>query len=262
MRFLLAILLLLPAAALAQSRPTFAANGNTTVTTAAGGSNCTPSTTNLGSVGATDIIFLVAVSEAQAISLNTANNFVELSGSPQTAYVTQGVNPGITVAVYWVRGSSWTSAPVVASTADHTTCALHRFAGVYETGTPWPTPGAGNDSATNDTSGSIPSGGSTGSAENFLVVLIQGSSYNGTSAAQCSGWTNANLSNITERFDSTNTIGYGGGHCVATGEYSSNGDYGTTTVTLAQTTFKGAYSIALKPGTDPVGSGGMMGFWP
>jgi hypothetical protein len=255
---LLTILLLVPTAALAQSRPTFAANGNTTVTAAT--TTCTPSTTNLGGVGATDIILLVATSENEAISLSTANNFVEVTNSPQSAG-TAATDPGHRLAVYWVRGSSWTSAPVVADSGNHTTCALHRFSGAYETGDPWAVTAGGNDSAANDTSGTIPSG-STGSAENFLIVLIQGSSYNATDTAQCSGWTNSNLANITEQFDSTNTSGLGGGHCMATGEYSSNGDYGSTTVTLAQTTYKGAMSIALKPGTDPAGSGGMMGFWP
>ena len=266
MRRLLLLLALVPGLAWAQSRPTFANNGNTAVT--AGTGTCTPATTTLGTVGPNDIIFLVATGEGDGVggtlALTTANNFAAvgtaISVDPDADALEE--NPELDMMVWWVRGSSWTAAPVVTDSGDHTSCALHRFSGAYETGNPWAVYATGNDSAANDTSGVVPSPGTTGSAENFLIVLIQGTSNNATGTTNCASWTNSNLANITEVFDSSNTSGLGSGHCVATGEYSLNGDPGSTTVTLGATTYKAAWAIALKPGTDPVGSGGMMGFWP
>jgi hypothetical protein len=78
-------------------------------------------------------------------------------------------------------------------------------------------------------------------------VLINTSSFNGNSTAAFSAWTNADLGSITERTDNTNTAGLGGGHGLATGTRVTAGAYGNTTVTLANTSFKGAMSIALEP---------------
>jgi hypothetical protein len=197
------------------------------------------------SMQSNDVCLLVVSSENQAITLTTANGFAELtSWSPQSAG-TAATDPASRLAVYWKRTVGGDSAPVVADSGNNTEGVIHCFSGVTTSGNPWDTGAGGNDSAANDTTGNIP--GSTTSMNNDLVVLIESSSFNGTSAAQCSGWANVNLANITERQDNTNTAGLGGGSCMATGELATAGPYTTTTVTLANTTFKGAMSVALKP---------------
>lgn len=202
------------------------------------------------SMAANDVCLLVVESENQAISLTTANGFVQVpTWSPQFAG-TAATNPASRLAVFWKRTVGGDAAPVVADSGNHTTARIHCFSGVATSGNPWDTGAGGNDGGANDTSGTIP--GSTTTVNNALVVLITSTSFNGTSTAQCSGWTNASLTSLTERTDNTNTINLGGGHCLATGVKTTAGAYANTTVTLANTSFKGAISLALRPG--PPGS--------
>lgn len=203
-----------------------------------------------GTMVAGDVCLLVVSSENQAITLTTANGFVEIpTWSPQSAG-TAATNPASRLAVFWKRTVGADASPVVAASGNNTEGVIHCFSGVINTGNPWDTGAAGNDSAANDTTGTIP--GSTTTVANDLVVLITSTSNNATSTTNCSGWTNANLASITERQDNSNTAGLGGGSCMATGTKVAAGAYTTTTVTMAATTFKGAMSLALKPPQLPV----------
>ncbi len=195
---------------------------------------------------ANDIALLVVESENQAISLSSAQGFVEVGAQANKAAGTAATNPANRIAVYWKRltGPTDVTAPTVADSGDHQTGQIHIFRGCKTTGNPWNVFAEGNDGGVNDTSGSIP--GATTTAADCLVVLICGSSFNGTSTVQFSAWTNADLASLTERTDNTNTTGLGGGHGMATGEKASAGAYGATTVTLANTSFKGTMSIALE----------------
>lgn len=194
---------------------------------------------------ANDICLLAVESENEAIGLATANGFVEVpTWSPQSGG-TAATNPASRLALFWKRAVGGDTAPVVTDAGNHTTGQVHCFSGVITSGNPWDTGAGGNDGGANDTTGTIP-GATTASAET-LVVLITSTSFNGTSTANCSAWTNADLTSLTERTDNTNTAGLGGGHCLATGVKTTAGAYATTTVTLASTTFKGAISLALKP---------------
>ena len=67
-----------------------------------------------------------------------------------------------------------------------------------------------------------------------------------SSSAQLSGWTNSNLTSLTERVDGGTTSGNGGGFGVATGVKATAGAYGTTTATLSTSSVQGRMSIALK----------------
>jgi len=195
-------------------------------------------------MAANDVCLLVVTSENEPISLSSSQGFVEVPWSPQSAG-TAATDPASRLAVFWKRTVGGDTAPTVADSGDNTEGQIHCFSGVITSGDPWDTGAGGNDGGANDKSGTIP--GSTTTVANTLVVLIISSSYNGNSTAQFSGWANADLANITERADNTNTAGLGGGHGMATGEKAAAGAYGTTTVTLANTSYKGAISIALKP---------------
>jgi len=192
-----------------------------------------------------DIALLVAESENETISLSSAQGFVQVTNSPQGAG-TAATNPANAIAVYWKRidlvGGG--TAPTVGDSGNHTTCQIHIFRGVKLTGDPWNITAGGNDGGSNDTTAVIP--GATTTASNCLVAIIEGTSFNGTSTEQCGAATNADLANITERSDNTHTVGLGGGHCLITGEKASAGAYTDTTLTLANTSFKGAMSIALE----------------
>lgn len=196
-------------------------------------------------MAANDVCLLAVTSENEAISLTTANGFVQVpTWSPQSAG-TAATDPGSRLALFWKRTVGGDSAPVVADSLNNTEGVIHCFSGVTTSGNPWDTGAGGNDSAANDTTGTIP--GSTTTVDNTLVVLVTSTSNNATSTTNFSGWTNANLANITERQDNSNTAGLGGGSGMATGEKATAGSYTTTTVTLAATSFKGAISLALKP---------------
>jgi len=241
---------------------TFQANGNTTVTASTG--TCTPATTTLGTIDTNDIVLVVACGEGDGVggtlALTTANSFAlvtstgvtnPLSTDPDADALEE--NPEIDCAVWWRRGPG--SMPVITDSGDHTTCAAHRFAGAVTSGDPWDVAESGNDSAANDTSANIP--GDTTTVTNTLVVLIQGTSNNGTSTANCGAVTNADLGSITERFDSSSTTGLGGGHCIITGTKASASSYTTSTLTLSATTYKAAFSIALKPEPPPACTAGL-----
>lgn len=194
---------------------------------------------------ANDVCLLAVESENQAIALTTANGFVQVPAwSPQSAG-TAAVDPASRLALYWKRTLGGDAAPVVADSGNHTTAQIHCFSGVVTSGDPWDAGAGGNDGGANDATGTVP--GATTTSPETLVVLIASDSRNANSTANCSAWTNADLTSLTERTDNTNTAGLGGGHCMATGVKATAGTYATTTVALATTSYKGAISLALKP---------------
>lgn len=224
--------------------PTYKGSGTFT---AAIGAITVPMPTGGAAPAANDILLCVCTSENEAISLSTANGFVEIPASPQFAG-TAATNPASRLAVFWKRAVGGDAAPVMADSGNHNDGQIHCFAGCKTTDDPWDpaTPVGGNDGGGNDTNfSSIP--GATTTLVDCLVVVICSSSFNGTSTAEFSAWTNANLTTLTERADNTNTAGLGGGHGLITGGFAGPGAYGVTGVTLANTSFKGAISIALAP---------------
>jgi hypothetical protein len=238
MKRLLAIIFVLLFASRAYgAMPTYVGSGTMTAVQA----DCTPGTP-AGFV-ANDILLFVVEDEngTAGLVLQTANGFAEVTNSPQGAG-TANTNPAQNLAVFWKRAVGSDSMPVAdfnVGTTNRLTCQIHVFRGVKTSGNPWDVTAGGNDGGANDTSAVIP--GATTTASNTLVVLIQGSSFNGASSTtECGAATNADLTNITERTDETNTNGLGGGHCLITGEKASAGTYGDTTLTLANTSFKGA----------------------
>lgn len=205
---------------------------------------------------ADDIALLVVESENQTISLSSAQSFVEVLNSPQGTGAA-GSAGSTRLAVYWRRLSGAAdTAPTIADAGDHVTGQLHVFRGVVTSGDPWNVTAGGVDT-TSDTSGSIP--GTTTTVDDCLVVLLCSSSRNGTGTAEFSGYTNADLANILERTDNTNTVGLGGGHGMATGEKASAGAYGVTAVTLANASLKAMLSIALKGAPTAVTGSGALG---
>jgi hypothetical protein len=225
--------------------PTFKAAGTFT---AGSGAITPPYPTGGGAPVANDIAILVVESENQAISLTTPNGFEEMGAQANKAAGTAAVDPASRLAVYWKRCAGSDAAPVVAAPGNHATARIYLFSGCKISGNPWNVYAEGNDGGANDLTGVIP--GATTTVASCLVFLICTSSYNSTQTTEfgtTAFWANANLANIVERGDNTNTIGLGGGHGSATGEKATAGAYVDTTVSLAHTSYKGAMSIALEP---------------
>jgi len=225
--------------------PTFKAAGTFTAGT---GAITPPYPTGGGAPALNDIAILVVESENQVISLTTPNGFAELGAQANKAAGTAAVDPASRLAVYWKRCAGGDSAPVVAAPGNHATARIYLFSGCKTSGDPWNVYAEGNDGGANDLTGVIP--GATTTIADCLIFLICTSSYNSTQTTELGTtafWTNANLANIVERGDNTNTAGLGGGHGSATGEKAGAGAYVATTVSLAHTSYKGAMSIALEP---------------
>lgn len=229
--FFLLFFILIPFPAWSATPPTFSATG----TVASANGSITPSwpTHQIG-----DIALLIVETDNQAVTLSSnASNFVEVSSSPQ------GV-AGTRLTVFWTRATSASMTnPTVADSGNHQIAQIITFRGVLATGNPWDVI-TGNTTSTSSTSFTIP--GATTTADNTLVVTIV-SNGNDTTTAQASGWTNSNLTSLTERTNVNTTSGNGGGFSVATGIKTTAGNYGNTTGTLLNSSTQARMSLALKP---------------
>ena len=189
-----------------------------------------------------DVALLVVETANQAVTLSTPAGFVEVTNSPQGTGTAAGT-AATRLAVYWKRATSSAEAnPTVADSGNHQIATIITFRGVIASGNPWDVT-AGNVASSASTAVSIP--GATTTVADTLVVAIVANGTD-TPTAQTSGWTNASLTGLTERADSSTNSGNGGGFGVATGVKATAGAYGATTATLTTSSVQGRISIALK----------------
>jgi hypothetical protein len=144
--------------------------------------------------------------------------------------------------IFWKRAVVGEIAPTVADPGEHAIAQILAYRHCVSSGNPWDVT-AGNTGASS-TSVSIP--GDTTTVVNCLVELAV-SHQTDIGTAQVSGFTNADLVNLTERTDVATLQGNGGGFAVATGEKAALGAYAATTATLAGASVQGRISTALKP---------------
>lgn len=193
-------------------------------------------------------LLFVEAAGGDAISLTTANGFVQVTNSPQA---TGTGTAGTRIAVYWCRAtSSSMSAPVLADSGNHTYARIVTFRGVIATGNPWDATGGGVKASA---STSVTATGVTTTVPNTLVVVGVTKDLDAT-AAFASAWTNANLASITERADAGTTQGGGGGIAVMTGTKATAGATGNTTATVTSS-INAFLTIALKPPPTTLGNG-------
>jgi hypothetical protein len=191
-----------------------------------------------------DIEFLLCESMDEAISLTTANGFVEVTGSPisvpdaTSTVKTRG-------ACFWRRWNGTDGDPVTNDPGNHIITQRYAFSGCETSGDPWDFIHTGSE-AVEDTTGSMT--GDTTTSADCLIALLGGSAKpDSLGTAEVSGFTNANLANLTERVDNAGNSGNGGHLFLATGELASPGSTGDTTYTKATAAFKWHFVIALKP---------------
>lgn len=189
-----------------------------------------------------DILLLPVETGNEAVT--TPTGFASVADSPQGTG-TPAAATACRLTALWKRAIAGEATPVIADPGDHVIGQILAFRGCIGSGNPWDVT-AGNVEATQQASVSIP--GDTTTVANTLVVLAVANQTD-TVTPQTSGFTNADLTNLTERTDVNTTSGTGGGFAVATGEKAAIGSYGATTATLANASTQGRMSIALKPGT-------------
>jgi hypothetical protein len=174
-------------------------------------------------------------------TVSTPSGWGVVADSPQGTGAAGGAT-STRLGVFWKRAIPAEVAPTITDPGDHAIGQILAFRGCINTGNPWDVT-SGNTGASS-TSVSIP--GDTTTVANCLVVLAV-LIITDTATPQTSGYTNADLANLTERTDINTTQGNGGGFAVITGEKASIGAYGATTATLANASEQGRISIALKP---------------
>lgn len=202
-----------------------------------------------------DIALLLVQTANQAVTLSTPAGFVQVASSPQGTG-TAGGTSATRLTVFWARATSTTMAtPTVADSGNNQVAQIITFRGVFGTGNPWDVT-AGNVLTPASTAFSIP--GATTTVANTLVVAMVANATD-TTTAQTSGWTNANLSGLTEIADANRSSGNGGGFGAAAGVKATAGAYGNTTGSLATSSVQGRISIALRPKTTTLGDGANPG---
>ena len=154
-------------------------------------------------------LLIVETAGTQPASLSNAQGFVAVTGSPQGD---NGSTSGTVLTLFWKRATSASqTAPTLADSGDHQLAQIVTFRNVATSGDPWDVVAGSATAGTGSTSFSIP--GATTTMPNTLVVAILASSL----ASSASGWTNADLTGVTERSDVSTTQGNDGGIAVATG---------------------------------------------
>lgn len=193
-----------------------------------------------------DIMLLFVETANETVS--TPSGWAAVADSPQGTGTAGGAT-STALNVFWKRA---TDADVTAAQGggtvtitdpgDHAIAQILLFRGVITTGNPWDV--TSGDTGASSTSVTIPT--DTTTVANCLIVLAVANATDDT-LLQTSGYSNANLVNLTERTDVQTNSGNGGGFSVATGEKAAAGSYGATTATLATASVQGRISIALKP---------------
>jgi hypothetical protein len=230
-----------PASATTQaaSAPTFVAAG----AVSSGTGTISPALPS--GIATNDILLLFLETSNQAISITNQNGgtWTEVTNSPQYCGTANGTT-GARLTVFWSRYNGTQGAPTASDSGNHQMGRMIAIRGAAASGNPWDVT-AGGVEATDDTSGSIP-GATTTVANTLVVTAIATSLPDASSTAKFSGWTNANLTSLTERTDNSVSAGNGGGLAIATGVKATAGAYGNTAVTLANAAYKGMISIAIK----------------
>jgi hypothetical protein len=199
-----------------------------------------------------DILILAVNSYSGDAAVSAPSGYASVTNSPSSTSDPE-------LAVFWKRAGGSESAPTVTDVGEHLGARLFCFRGCIGSGNPWDITAAGN-SSTFDSSVTFPS--VTTTVSDTLILNVHAGSIAGTGM---SGYTNANLTSITERGDSATLVDLGGGSSVwvsvtlATGIKTTTGSTGSTTATVPDSTKDAMMTIALKSGSTPTNAPGGTG---
>ena len=190
-----------------------------------------------------DVELLFVETENEASTLTTAAGFVELTN---VGIGVASAADAVRLTVFWRRWNGTDGNPTTNDSGDHQQGRIISYSGVITSGNPWDVYGT-NSQATATTAGSV-SAITTTVADTLIVVATAGSLPDAAAGtAEFSGWTNANLTSLTERADHTTNSGTGGSYGVADGVQAAAGSTGATTFTSVNSCTKASAHIALKP---------------
>lgn len=192
------------------------------------------------------ILFLVTDHAAGADVTSVPSGFTEIGHS---SYTTS--SGALQCKSYWKRATSSSEAnvtfPSFPAGVGWRVCLL-TFRGCVTTGDPIH---KNNGQFNNNTNVVMPS--VTTTVSDCLIILYASTGRDASSAANYGGWTNANLTTITERVDSVGTDGGGAGFGIATGGKATAGVTGSSTVTTGSADPQYGVTLALLS-VDSIGS--------
>lgn len=199
-----------------------------------------------------DLLLLLVETANQDVTLTgtDSSNWVQLTSSPQGTGTAAGTAATrLTVYYRWVDG---TEANIgVGDSGDHQIAQIINYRGV-DTTNPFNAQ-AGSTRTTAGTTVTYPSVVTT--VDDCMVLLMEAHSLpDSNSTAITSGYTNANLTSITERMDQNTNAGNGGGFSLAEGIKATAGTVGTSSATTTSSV-GGMITLALKPAPLPTRTG-------
>lgn len=190
-----------------------------------------------------DIGILLVQTSNEVVSFTTAHTFSEISDSPQ-GVGTGGAAAATRLSAYWARATSASMpTPVIADPGDHALAIILTFSGCATSGLPWNVTAPSTSALTT----AMVLAGDTTTVDDCLILGVIAGGADVASSAAYSGWANAALANIAERFDQHVSSANGGGFGVFTGEKATAGAFGDTTATVAGTQNAANLVIALRP---------------
>lgn len=194
-----------------------------------------------GYTAVADDIAVTYVESESGDTINPPTNWAQITAQS----VTTGTVTKLTA--LWRRLTASEAAPTIVDPGgvnNHMGGRMIIVRGCKTTGNPWNITAVAQETVA-DTTVSIPT--VTTTAADCLVMVAFATGQDVASTAGATGWTNANLANLTERMDNWVTAGLGGGFAMATGEKAAAGVVGATTATLSLTAnFKALMTIALE----------------
>lgn len=191
-----------------------------------------------------DDILLVVLEHRPTEDVSTATpGWVAVTDSP--VHSSTDANAGTILSCYWKRAADGaeTEPTFTGFDANHCFGAAIVIRGCVASGNPWDVT-ASSLASSGTTVVSIP--GDTTTVNDCLIVLLC-THAGDISTAAFSGETNADLANLTERFDASDASGNGGGIGIWTGEKATAGAFGATAATLSGSYEQARLTIALKP---------------
>jgi hypothetical protein len=185
-------------------------------------------------------------SEAANEPLNTITGFTRIGSTA----VVQSAGLVTDLSAFWRRAVAGDTAPSITSTPqNHLIARIVGVRGATTAGSPINIFNTGLDNTTGTTF-SIP--GATTTAANCLIFAALSTGTDANSTTMASGWTNTNLTSITEDIDNWTNLGNGGGIAVAHGDKVTPGAYGATTGSVTTGNTKAFISFAVQ-GVGPAG---------
>lgn len=205
-----------------------------------GSGTASVSATAVSGVQSGDLLLLFVESANQPIT--APSGWTQVTNSP-VAIGTANAAGGVALQVFYQFATGADTSTTVGDSGDHTTCIKLAYRGVDPT-TPFDATPVSGTKTTASTSSSWPS--ITTVTADAEIILASALDLDLASTTTTSGYTNANLTGLSEQHDQTIAGGFGGGLVIVDGTKATAGATGATTATVTSTT-QTYLTMALRP---------------